>query len=182
MENNDDNSDFYLKPIFAYSSFFISKNGLFSQMLTFEYKEESGNYMYKIETDDNFYQNEINNIWNNMQFFMDQTNTYVNDKNVFPKVVDVEIEFKDEYTPLFYWIINFKTELNKGFNIYKSEFEKEILDYDAISIYILEPPLKIKRIESSMKFEINEDKNIIKYYGFKGDFIGPEEIIEFINE
>ncbi|MHA1339913.1 MAG: hypothetical protein ACTSRZ_07100 [Promethearchaeota archaeon] len=180
MENLiDDIDDFDLEPTYAFSSFFISKNGFFNQILNFEYREDTGEYMEKIENDQDFYQNEIDKIWNNMQTFMDNTIVFINKKRVFPQVVEAEIEFKDEITPYFYWVINFQSELNIGLNIYKSEFTEEILEYDVISVYVLESPLQIRSVESSMQFEIIQDKNIIKYFGYRGDLIGPTEIIEF---
>jgi len=168
---------FILTPIFANSVIYISKAGLFTQVLTYEYIDEEGDYFRKINEDYDFYLKEVETIKINMQNFLLKCTNYVNGKKVTPKVIEAEIDFKNNKFPFFYWIIVFSSKLKKGLNEYKSEISEEELEYNIQSLYLLETPLVPKSVETSLHYEIFE--NFVKYFGNKGEIIGPKEVLRF---
>ncbi|MHA1729975.1 MAG: hypothetical protein ACTSWY_14795 [Promethearchaeota archaeon] len=172
---------FILIPIFASSIINISKSCTFNQILTYDYFDEFGEYYKKIQSDYEFYLKEVKTIFNNMQSYMDRCINQINNKRVNPKVIQAEIAFKNERFPFYYWVISFKGELKEkqGLNVYKSVIDEEELEYNILSIYILEKPFTPISVESNLHYEILKEKNIVKYYGNKGEIVGPIEILRF---
>ncbi len=168
---------FILTPIFANSVINISKAGYFTQVLTYDYMDEDGDYFLKINEDYNFYTQEVETIKINMQKFMDSCINYVNDEIVSPKVIQADIDFKNNQLPYFYWIIVFRGKLKKGINVYKSDISEEELEYNIQSLYLLETPLVPKSVETALHYEIYA--NFVKYFGNKGEIVGPKEILRF---
>lgn len=168
-----------LKPIFANSIITISKSGTFTQYLTYEYSEPTGRYYEKIQSDLKFYEQEIETIETNMQHFMDICKNKVNGEYVYPKVVETDIDFKTPTMPFFYWVIIFTGNLHPGTNIYESEIEKEELEYNISSIYILESPIVPESVESALNVDIIKEQRIVKYWGNEGNVVGPTEILRF---
>ncbi|MHA1821425.1 MAG: hypothetical protein ACTSU2_04715 [Promethearchaeota archaeon] len=171
--------DIQLKPIFGNSILYISSRGLFSQILTFDFYNEDQKYFEKIQNERIFYENELETIKTNMQNILDNCVHKINGELVFPEVVEVEIDFKTRSIPYFFWVINFKAELKKGVNIYSADIDEEQLDYNINSIYIFEPPIKPLSVVTSIHYEINEERGIIKYWANKNDWVGPREVIRF---
>jgi hypothetical protein len=171
---------FNLKPIFANSIMSITKNGTFTQFLTYEYSEPTTRYYEKVQLDRDFYEEELETLETNMQHFMDICKNKVNGEYVYPKVIETDIDFKTPAMPYFYWVIVFKGNLKPGINVYESEIEKEELEYNINSIYMLEDPLIPESVESALHVDINKEKRIVKYWGDEGDMVGPTEILRFI--
>ena len=172
---------FILTPIFANSVINISKAGNFTQVLTYDYIDEDGDYFTKINEDYDFYVKEVETIKVNMQKFMntESCTNYVNGKKVTPKVIEADIDFKNNRLPFFYWIIVFSGKLKKGLNEYKSEISEEELEYNIQSLYLLETPLVPKSVETALHYEIFE--NSVKYFGNKGEIVGSKEVLRFEN-
>ncbi|MCP4764483.1 MAG: hypothetical protein GY870_22095 [archaeon] len=179
--NSPEISEFHadLKPIFASSIMYISKSGLFNQILTYDYYDDEGSYLKKIRMDQGFYNSEVKTIAQNMQNFMDNCINKVNGEYVYPKVIDADIDSRNDSLPFFYWIIKFKGDLIDGENLYESDIDEEELEYSINSIYILEEPLIPNSVETELHYEIDKEKRIIKYWGNKGEWVGPKEILRF---
>ena len=171
--------DFKLIPIFASSVMTITNSGGFHQFLVFDYYEKSGNYFRRINEDDYFLNNEVENIRNNMQGFMDACANMVNGHMVYPKVIEVDIDFRNKNLPFFSWIIEFNGKLREGINIYESEIEEEELEYNINSVYIFEKPLDPIDVETALHYDIIKENRIIKFYGNRGEKVGPLEILRF---
>lgn len=168
-----------LKPIFANSVINISKSGTFTQYLTYEYSEPTGRYYSRIQSDIDFYEEELATLESNMQHFMDVCKNKINGEYVYPKVIETDIDFKTPTAPFFYWVIVFEGKLHPGANVYESEIDKEALEYNISSIYMLEPPLIPESVESALNVDILKEKRIVKYWGNEGDIVGPTEILRF---
>ena len=170
---------FNLTPIFANSVINITQQGNFHQILTYDYIDETSKYKKKIFNDYEFYEQEIENITRNMQKILDNCVNSVNGHQIYPLVYQADIEFKNENLLFFYWIIKFKGDLKSGLNVYESNIEEEELEYNVQSIYILENPLKPISVSTVLHFDIIPEVNMIKYFGNKGEIVGPKEIIRF---
>jgi hypothetical protein len=172
-------SDFNLKPIFASSIITITTLGNFLQYLTYDYQEETGEYYARIREDDEFYINELDTIFLNMQSFMEDLPNTINGHIMIPKVIHAEIDFKNENLPYFYWILRFEGPLKIGLNNYESVMSNEKLDYDVTSIYMFDGGLQPVSVQSSLHYEILKNERIVKYWGYKGEIVGPREILQF---
>jgi len=172
-------SDYYLKPIFASSVITITDSGEFLQYLTYDYIEESREYYSRIKEDDEFYISEMETISLNMQSFMDDLPNLINGIEVIPQVLHVEIDFKTEYLPFFYWVLEFHGLLKRGLNIFESMISKEKLEYDVNSIYLFDASLTPISVQSSLHYEIFQNERIVKYWAYQGEEVGPKEVLQF---
>ena len=179
FSEDQDEEDFILIPIFWTSVLTITNEGYFHQVLTYDYSESTGRYFNKIQSERDFYVNELRNIRVNMQNFLDDCPNWVNDEEVRPKVLDADIDFRSSSNPFFYWVIQFRGEFQEGINEYKSTIEEEKLEYAINSTYIFEPPLMPLDAKSKMNFDVDRKKRIIRYWASAGDIVGPTEIITF---
>ena len=100
------------------------------------------------------------------------------DQALFPTVQDT-IDFKNNKLPFFYWILQFCGPLNIGENTYESIMTKEELEYDINSIYMFDQNLFPSSVQSSLHYEIMKKERMVKYWAYKGEIIGPEEILHF---
>ena len=181
-EIENEESEFELIPIFASSFMTITASGEFLQTLVYDYYEKTGKYHKKIQTDRDFFLNEINDITQNMQGFMDKCQNKVNGKSVHPSVIESDIDFKNNTLPYFSWIIKFKGELQPGLNTYESKIDEEELEYDISSIYLFEESLTPETVDTMLHNEVSKEKHMVKYWGNRGEMVGPNEIIRFKKE
>jgi hypothetical protein len=179
IEGENDESEFELIPIFASSFMTITASGEFLQTLVYDYYEKTGKYHKKIQTDRDFFLNEINDITQNMQGFMDKCQNKVNGKSVYPKVIESDIDFKNNTIPYFSWIIKFRADLQSGLNVYESKIDEEELEYDISSIYLFEESLTPETVETMLHNEISKEKHMVKYWGNRGELVGPKDILRF---
>ncbi|MHA1111606.1 MAG: hypothetical protein ACTSRE_10925 [Promethearchaeota archaeon] len=172
-------SDYTLKPIFASSVITITASGNFLQYLTYDYQEESTEYYARIKEDDDFYINELDTISLNMQSFMEDLPNTINGHTVIPQVIHAEIDFKNESLPFFYWVLEFHGPLHVGKNSYESVMSNEELEYDVNSIYLFDTILRPLSVQSSLHYEILRNERIVKYWAYKGEIVGPKEVLQF---
>ena len=175
-------SDYNLKPIFASSVITITASGHFLQYLTYDYQEETTEYYARIKEDDEFYINELDTISLNMQSFMEDLPNTINGHTVIPQVIHAEIDFKNESLPFYYWVLEFHGPLKRGLNIYESVMSNEKLEYDVNSIYLFDSKLQPVSVQSSLHYEILRSERIVKYWAYKGEIVGPKEILQFQKE
>lgn len=179
---NDDQSEYILKPIFATSIITVTAAGHFLQYLTYDYQESTGEYFSRIKDDNEFYINELETITINMQSFMEDLPNTINGHTVIPQVIHAEIDFKIESLPFFYWVLEFDGPLKLGLNSYESVMSNEILEYDVNSIYLFDAKLKPMSVQSSLHYEILRNERIVKYWAYKGEIVGPKEVLQFNKE
>jgi hypothetical protein len=172
-------SEYYLKPIFASSIITITSMGYFLQYLTYDYHENTGEYYERIKEDDEFYLKELDTIFLNMQSFMEELPNSINGHITIPQVVHAEIDFKNKNLPFYYWVLEFHGPLKLGMNQYESTMSNETLDYDVNSIYLFDRTLLPVSVKSSLHYEIFRKERMVKYWGYKGEIVGPKEVLQF---
>jgi hypothetical protein len=175
-------SNFDLKPIFASSIITITSSGHFLQHLTYDYQEETGEYYARIKEDDDFYLDELDTISWNMQAFMEDLPNKINGHVVIPRVVHAEIDFKIETLPFFYWVLEFDGPFHRGLNTYESIMNTEVLEYDVNSIYLFDTSLRPVSVQSSLHYELFQNERIVKYWAYKGELVGPQEVLQIKKE
>ena len=175
-----------LKPIFASSVMRISKKELklkFSNTITYDYLDiEKGNtwknYKEFLNSPTN-YNSELQLYWDNLQTILDQEINKINDEEVYLKVIHSTIQFHDKTHPYVQWIVEFEGKYVDGQNIYENFVEDEILEYPIYSLYLFEKPLTVKKIVTSLKYNLGGSSRIVEYFGELNDKLEGYEAIIF---
>jgi len=175
-----------LKPIFASSVMRISKKELklkFSNTITYDYLDiEKGNtwknYKEFLINPAN-YKSELQLYWNNLQTILDEEINIINEEEVFLKVIHCTIQFRDKNHPYVQWIVEFEGNYVDGQNIYENFVDDEILEYPIYSLYIFEKPLTVKKIDTSLNYNLGGSSRIVEYFGEQNDRLKGYEAIIF---
>jgi len=125
------------------------------------------------------YEREIKIYWGNMQDIFDEEKDIINGETVHLSVIDCTIHFRDKLHPYVQWIVEFAGKLHEGENIYENLIESEVLEYPIHSTYILEPPLKVTEVVTTLKYQILKDGHFIEYHGETGEKLSPYEKLQF---
>ncbi len=197
-----------LKPVYATATTYISTGGRFSQVLVYDYKdvgelppgtESSGKFIRaklpsaiersrranprvtyeRFLKDPHNFEKEIKLYLINMQKFLDEEKNLINGEEVHLEVVDCTINFRDKLRPYVQWIIEFAGRLHEGENNYENYVESEVLEYPIRSTYIFEPPLKVTKVATTLKYEILKDGHLVEYHGETGELLSPYEKLTF---
>ena len=163
-------------PLNAEADFYVSKNGI-SELLVYNYLDEKNVYQKLCATEN--YDNEMNRIKDNMQFYLDQDTVLVNHEEKRMKLSEVDLKFKDglpEYPQLNFMIL-IRCKLKDGNNVIEFDMEDEIAPYDFLSKYHFPHGSEIVEVESLLSFKIIENKIIMT--AKKGDRVGGYEKIVF---
>ena len=175
-----------LKPIFASSVMRISKKESklkFSNTITYDYLDiEKGknwkNYKEFLKKPSN-YTSELQLYWNNLQSILDDEINKINEEEVFLKVIHCTIQFRNKNQPYVQWIVEFEGNSVDGQNIYENYVDNEILEYQIYSLYLFEKPLTVKKIVTSLKYNLGGSNRIIEYFGEPNDKLEGYEAIIF---
>jgi len=175
-----------LKPIFASSVMRISKKESklkFSNTITYDYLDlEKGNtwknYKEFLNSPTN-YNSELQLYWENLQTILDSEINKINEEEVFLKIIHCTIQFHDKTHPYVQWIVEFEGNYVDGQNTYENFVEDEILEYPIYSLYLFEKPLTVKKIVSSLKYNLGGSSRIVEYFGELNDRLEGYEAIFF---
>jgi hypothetical protein len=175
-----------LIPIHASSTMHVTnKAGVvtFTNNMIYNYLDSKKNpsltgYKEFLDSIDN-YDAEISLYWENLQMFLDEEINKINGKEVSLNIQHCTIQFRDETHPFVQWIIEFLAPSHFGSNSYENLIEKERLLYPINSIYIFDESMIVLDVETSLNYEISENKHIIEYFGSKGETLSGYESIEF---
>jgi hypothetical protein len=173
-----------LEPIFAASRMHVGRNGHFTQIMTYDYRDKGqktkfgSDYWAFLENPLNM-QNELTIYQENLQGFLDAEKNYINGHAITQKIQHCSIQFRTRKDVSVQWIIEFGHPFKDGLNIYENMIEVETLEYPIYSIYILEEGLRIAEIRSKLSYTIEESRRIIEFRGKTGEQIGPQEMMHF---
>lgn len=159
-------------PIFALGNFVMDRLGNVTQYMFFYYYDPD-NYYASLNKD--LLNNELENIRENMQNFLDEEKIIINNEEVKAKVINTDIFLLDITHPVIEFIILFKGKLRKGINVYENMYEEEITEYPYEAIWRL--PGKV--VEVNMKGDITVFNNFLKIRVNKGIKVGGKEVIKF---
>ncbi len=194
--------------MYAAAVMHISAGGRFSQVLVYDYKdlgelppgtESSGKFIRaklpsaaergrranprityeRFLKDPQNYEKEIKLYWGNMQDFLDEEKNLINGEEVRLEVIDCTINFRDKFRPYVQWVIEFAGKLHRGENNYENYVESEVLEYPITSTYIFEPPLKVTKVATTLKYQILKEGHLVEYHGETGELLSPYEKLEF---
>ena len=175
-----------LKPIYASSIMRISKKESklkFSNTITYDYFDLEKdtiwkNYQEFLKKPPN-YEAELQLYWNNFQTILDEEINKINEEEVLLKVIHCTILFRDNFHPYVQWIVEFEGNSVDGQNFYQNYVDEEILEYPIYSLYIFEKPLVVKKIVTSLQYNISRSNRIIEYFGEPNNKLDGYEAIFF---
>ncbi len=167
-----------MKPIYGHGVFFVSLDGVFIQNIFFEYVDVRKEFYKAIELN-HLKEEEVADIKERMQKFLDEEIVKVNGKVVRPKVVAVDVGFRTSpRRPYINFVIVFKGDFIKGINVYENIYEPEVSEYDYTVLWIFHEGIQVIEADFNMPYEKLSD-NIILLKVKKGVRTSGYERISF---
>ena len=169
--------DVRVKPLFASSLFFISRQLEVYQYLCYDYADPAG-YYERILHDEEAFAREVRQLHANMEALLAEERVYINGQRVHQEVVHVDIGLRGAAdVPYIQWVIFFQGKPRRGENSLASEVSEEKAPYDIEVLYLLPPGTRIKRVETPMEFEAREP--LLLVWARRGDPVGGHEEVIF---
>lgn len=167
-----------MEPLSATGIFSVSKNLDVYQTIIFDYFDDEREYFSLID-DLEAYEEELERLAATMQRFLDAEEVVINDARVQPKVIGVNIGFREtpEEVTITYFIY-FKGTPREGLNYYENIYEEEVAEYPIAAYWYFHPTAKIIDVEASGEIEIVGD-NILAMHIAQGDAVNGYEKITF---
>ncbi|PUA32759.1 MAG: hypothetical protein B7O98_04720 [Zestosphaera tikiterensis] len=142
-----------MKPIYGHGVFFVSLDGVFIQNIFFEYVDVRKEFYETIRVD-SLREEEVSNIKERMQAFLDEEIVKINGKVVKPKVMAVDVGFRTSpKRPYINFIIVFKGDFIKGLNVYENIYEPEVSEYDYTVLWIFHSGIQVVDADFGMPYE-----------------------------
>lgn len=165
-------------PIYGQGFFTVTNDGLFTQVIIFDYYDPEHYYLSILENEDK-YEEEIQKLADNMQEFLNEEEILINGIQAQPIVTAVNLEHRGEpENPVITFIINFKGMLKYGINVFENHYEAETLDYDYTVYWIFSPNMRIIKVEPEYSADLLS-RNILIMSGHKGERVNGFERIIF---
>jgi len=145
-----------LIPIYGYGIFNVCMNEVIQHVI-FEYSDPKRTYLEVIR-DESRLKEELINLRDNMQYFLDNEVVKINNARVYPKVISVDVGFAGGYErPFIKYTIVFEAPIKHGINIYEDNYEPEIAEYDYIVTWVFPRGSKVVEVDVGFPYElINE--------------------------
>jgi len=166
-----------IKPIYGQGFFYVSRSGAFIQVVVFDYYDPA-HYYAEVVSNATLLENEVEALRNNMQFFLDQEKVIVNGERVKPKVINVEVGLRGlKRIAYAAFIIEFKSQLKSGLNIYENYYEEEYVGYDYVVYWFFPEDSTVTQVDLGVSYSLINNR-ILFFKVPKGTYIrGYERII-----
>jgi len=167
-----------MEPLNATGLFSVSPSLDVHQTIIFDYFDEERLY-FNMADDIEAYEDELETLARNMQYFLDKEEVVINDERVRPKVIGVHIGFREapEDVVVTYFIY-FRGRPREGVNYYENIYEEEVAEYPIAAYWYFHPSIEILDVEASGDVEII-GPNILAMHLAEGDHISGYEKITF---
>ncbi|MEM0205002.1 MAG: hypothetical protein QXP86_01960 [Nitrososphaerota archaeon] len=167
-----------VRPLHAHEFMLVSTDGVFNQILSFDYHDPAGFYHSLLKDEERYYMEMSRLIWN-MQSLLDDEVVKVNGENCRPEVLTATLDFRgSENLPCITFFIQFKTNLKAGTNVYECFYEEEVTEYDYEVYWVF--PLGAKIIDVDVRTEKDlVAENVLILWARAGDNIGCYERVVF---
>jgi len=101
-------------------------------------------------------------------------------KRTYPKVVDIEIGFREDYKhPYISFFIVFLGEFKKGVNVYEDEYEAEVAEYPYTVYWVFPLKARVVSADLGVPYTILGNGRILSFTVPRGTRIRGYERIEF---
>ncbi|MEM4718078.1 MAG: hypothetical protein QXE81_04895 [Desulfurococcaceae archaeon] len=167
------------KPIYGLGLFLVRETGLIEQFIEFCYLDPGETYA-KIMKDRDQGKKEKTKLARNMQTFLDQEEVLINNQRVYPKVIDVEIGFREDFKhPYIVFFIVFTGILRHGLNIYEDKYNSELVEYNYRVYWIFPSKARVIKADLGVPYILLNNGRILAFSVNKGSEIRGYERIEF---
>ncbi|RLF08068.1 MAG: hypothetical protein DRJ64_01765 [Thermoprotei archaeon] len=168
-----------IEPLSALGIINVTSNLEFYQTIIFEYLDRD-RYYYALTENIEKLEEELYRLKVSMQQILNKEEVVINDKRVKPKVLGVDIGFKEEpEEPYLSYFIYFKGKLRRGEeNYYENIYEELTVEYPFVAYWFFSPRFKILRVDASGDIQILGN-NIIIIKVQEGEKISGYERIIF---
>lgn len=167
-----------IEPVHAHGFIIVSIDGLFNQLLCFDYYDPS-RYYASILKDRGKYEDEMDRLIDSMQYWLDKETVKVNNIVCNPKVITASLDFRgSENFPCITFFIQYKARIVPGLNVYECIYDDEEVDYDYEVYWIFPPDVEIVDVETSTEKDIVTN-NLLILWARCGDRTGGYEKILF---
>lgn len=168
-----------ITPVYGLGLFYVRESGLVEQMVVFEYYDPKGIYK-SIVADEKELSAEKSRLVKSMQYYLDQEDVKVNGSPVYPRVADVEIGFRGDYSyPYITFFILFASKLRIGLNVYEDSYEPETAGYDYRVYWIFPTKARVVKADLGVPYALLGNGRILAFSVEKGTRIRGYERIEF---
>ena len=167
-----------MKPINGYGFFIVSRSGLFTHIIIFEYIDKELKYFNLVKDKDRKAE-EIKVLGENMQEFLNEEEMLINGERSYPHVEDVKIGFAgSKRLPYIQYVIRFQGKLREGINVYEDKFMPERTTYKYSVLWVFPPASEIVEAHLNVPSTIIEGSTLYIEVP-KGTFLGGYERIVF---
>jgi hypothetical protein len=164
-----------IRPEYARGFYHVSEDGLFSQVIIFEYLDQDLYYSSLAEDE---LEEELELLREGMNEVLREERVLINGKEVRPRVISVGISYPlGKQRPNVTFVVQFRAELEKD-NSYENLYESTVADYGYEAYWIFPPKTQIVEIQASGKIE-KLAKNVIRILSHKGMKVEGYEMIRF---
>jgi len=168
-----------IEPLHGMGFFLVRESGLIEQLILFEYYDPGEEYR-EITSSEELLEREKKNLSKNMQYFLDREEVYINGKRVFPRVIGVDIGFRESYKyPYVLFFIVFLGELKKGLNTYEDRYEPETAEYPYSVYWVFPLKARVVKADLGVPYSLLGEGRILLFSVPKNTRIGGYERIEF---
>ncbi len=167
-----------LTPLHANSIYNVSLTENVTQTLFFDYHDPQS-YYHRISHQPKQHQIEIQNLWSNLQRFLDKEIVRVNQQPTSQNITYVNYDHHGiQEMPYVYWIIRWRgSSFKGGKNTIESISDIEKALYDFEILWIFPEKSEIIKVETPLEYEIIGPH--LALWGRKGETVGGKEVITF---
>lgn len=167
-----------IKPLHAHEFMLVSVDGMFNQILSFDYHDPSGFYRSLLK-DEERYRREMERLIENMQSLLDDEVVKVNGEACKLEVLTAALDFRgSENLPCITFFIQFRARLRPGTNVYECFYGEEVAEYDYEVYWVF--PLSVEIVDVSVPTEKDlVTKNMLILWARTGDNVGCYEKVVF---
>ncbi len=167
-----------VKPLHAHEFMLVSSDGVFNQILNFDYHDPFGFYRSLLKDEEQYYMEMSRLIWN-MQSLLDEEEVKVNGKKCRPEVLTVTLDFRgSENLPCITFFVQFKADLKVGMNVYECFYNEEVAEYDYEAYWVFPPGFKVVDVDVKTEKDLVTE-NVLVLWARVGDSVGCYEKVAF---
>lgn len=175
MERSDPK---YVKPLHAHEFMLVSADGVFNQILSFDYHDPFGFYHSLLKNEEQYYV-EMDGLICNMQALLDEEVVKVNGEKCRPEVLTATLDFRgSENLPCITFFVQFKANLVSGTNVYECFYGEEVTEYDYEVYWVFPPGVKIVDVDVKTEKDLVME-NLLILWARAGDNVGCYEKVAF---
>ncbi len=166
-----------VEPIHAHSFFTLGLNGVFHQILVYDYLDRK-HYYYGLLEDEGRYREELERLLASMNTLLREEEIRVNGERVEAEALTVNLDFRGApELPTLIFYIEFQAPLNKGENEYLCMYEPGRAEYDYEVYWFFPRGSRVVGVEMSGEFEVLGGRILVAWVRRGEDYGGRERIV-----